>query len=266
MRISSAHNPAVRLVRSLDRVTARRETGLYIVEGVRLVSEAVTAGQSATLVLYDPDQLSGTASGSQLLERLPDWAVRSHEVTPSVMAAAAQTETPAGVIAALQLPRPEPLCSHAGDSIGLILDRVGDPGNLGTILRTADALGVGYVATLPGTADLFSPKVVRAGMGAHFHIDLYQHIGWDEVTRQLKNISVFAATAKAGSSLPDLQWPDRFALVIGSESHGLSEELETAVDGHVRIPMRPGIESLNAAIAASIIMYAAQVASGRLVD
>jgi TrmH family RNA methyltransferase len=182
------------------------------------------------------------------------------------MVAAAQTEAPAGVIAALELPHPEALSTHSGDRLGLILDRVGDPGNLGTMLRTADALGVRYAATLPGTVDLFSPKVVRAGMGAHFRLDLYQHADWDEVRRQLENVCVLAAASKAGELLPDVEWPERIALVIGSEAHGLSKEIEATVNRRVRVPMRAGVESLNAAVAASIIMYAAIVTSRRPVD
>ena len=259
--ITSSRNPAVKYVRSLERARLRQADGVYLVEGVRLVHEALTSGQRATLALYDPALLSRSTVGSSLLERLPRWADRAHEVDGRLLRAAGQTETPSGVVAVLRSPEREPLETHARDQFGVILDRVADPGNAGTILRTADAAGAGYVVTLPGSVDLFSPKVVRAGMGAHFRLPLYSGVSWNEVSTALREASLVALDAHAATSIYEFQWPQRTGLIVGSEAHGLSRQAEPHLHHRVRIPMKPGVESLNAAVAASIVIYSALGAS-----
>ena len=257
MRITSTRNPLIGYLRSLERAQVRREEGVYLVEGVRLVREALDSAQCASLVLYDPDSLSRTAAGSELLAAVPAWAERVVEADGRILAAAGQTETPAGIIAVLRTPEPPPFEETASGPFGVILDRLGDPGNAGTILRTADALAVDYVITTPGTVDLYSPKVVRAGMGAHFRLALYPHLSWPTIRPALSSVALVATVAREGISVFRFSWPERSALIIGSESHGLSDEAQAAADLRVHLPMRPGVESLNAAIAASVAMYLA---------
>lgn len=254
-RITSTHNPAVKYVRSLDKSRTRRAEGVYLAEGVRLVAEAAASGQSAALVLYDPDLLRRSAAGSSLLDAIPGWAERSYEVDERVLGVAAQTETPSGVLAVLRDPSWPPLSSHREDRFGVILDRLADPGNAGTILRTADAAGVGYVAALAGTVDLYTPKVVRAGMGAHFRIPVYQNLSWDQIGADLSDVSLVNAAAHLGASIYEFEWPQPGALVIGSEAHGLSSHASARARYQVHIPMRGGAESLNASVAASIVIY-----------
>ncbi|HZU14775.1 MAG TPA: RNA methyltransferase [Chloroflexota bacterium] len=255
--ITSPHNPLVKYVRSLERARTRHEEGVYLAEGVRLVGEAVATGQEAPIVLYNPERLEGTEAGRGLLEVLPGWGRRVYEVDERVLAAAAQTETPAGVLAVLELPEQDPLAVHAQDRFGVLLDGVADPGNAGTILRTSAAAGVDFVVALPGSVDLFSPKVVRAGMGAHFVLPLYQHVSWDEVERDLPDRALVVTDVGAGQNLFEFTWPPRTSLVVGSEARGISAAAESHVAGRVHIPMRPGIESLNVGAATSIIIYTA---------
>lgn len=255
MRITSSQNPVVKYVRSLERVRTRREEGVYLAEGVRLVGEAITTGQEAPIVLYDPAALGRTAAGAALLTQLPAWAGQVYEVSDRVLAVAAQTEHPAGVLAVLRGPTPPPLASRAAGRLGLFLDHLADPGNAGTILRTAAAAGVAYVLASPGSIDLFASKVVRAGMGAHFRLPLYQEVAWPEVRRALGAVPVVAAAVEQSTSIYRYAWPERLLLVIGSEAHGLSAETAHEVSAQVHIPMEPGVESLNAAVAASIMMY-----------
>lgn len=255
MRITSTHNTAIQYVRSLERAAVRHVEGVFVAEGVRLVREAVATGQSAALALYDPDVLAGSGAGTELLRALPSWADRSYEVSAQAMARASQTETSSGVLAVIRRPSPEPFAPQ--DSVfGVVLDRLNDPGNAGAILRTADALGADYVATLPGSVDLFSPKVVRAGMGAHFRLPLYPQLSWDDIMREGRCIAV-AAASRGDESLDGFKWPQSTALVIGNEAHGLSKEVDVSVSRRVHIPMRVGVESLNASVAAAILMYAA---------
>lgn len=257
MRITSSHNPAIQYVRSLERAAVRRKHSAYVAEGVRLVAEAINSEQHAALALYDPESLQRTDDGSSLLPRIASWADASHEVSARVLQSVAQTETPAGIVVVLKLPTIKPLSECADHRFGLVLDRIGDPGNAGTILRTAEAFGAGYVVTLPDSVDLFSPKVVRAGMGAHFRLPLYQHLPWERVVSSLAGVNFVASAVRGGVRLADFRWPSHSALVIGSEAHGLSDDIEASGPAHVHIPMCRGVQSLNAAVAASIVMYAA---------
>jgi TrmH family RNA methyltransferase len=256
-RITSTSNPVVRYVRSLERGQVRDADGVYLVEGVRLVKEALDSDQVTTLALYDPVHLSRSSAGSVLLARLPRWAEHTYEVDARVLRSAAQTETPSGVVAVVRRPQVEPLATHRDDWLGLILDRLSDPGNAGTILRTADAAGVGFVATLVGSVDLFAPKVVRAGMGAHFRVPLYPGISWSELDAARGDVPCVAIDAHQGEPLYRFRWPERASLLVGSEARGISPESQARIASRVHIPMKSGVESLNAAVAASIVIYAA---------
>jgi len=257
VRITSTRNPLIQHVRTLQRASVRRAEGLYLIEGVRLVREAVATRQSVHLVLYDPDLLRRSAAGSLLLRDLPRWAERRYEVDARVLSAAAQTEHPAGVLAVLRREEPAPLASHHAASFGVVLDGVADPGNAGAIARTSAAAGVDYLVAVSDTVDLFGPKVVRAGMGAHFRVPVYTNLGWDRLVADLSETAFVAIDAGGEASIYDFEWPARTALVVGGEAHGLSAQAERCVAQRVRIPMKDGVESLNAAVAASIAMYAA---------
>ena len=257
MRITSTRNPVVQYARSLGRTRVRREEGVYLVEGVRLVREAIATSQSATLVLYDPDVLKRSASGSVLVNNLHDWAERAYEVDDHVLRAAAQTEQPSGVLAVLRRVSHRPLSTLRGAPFGVVLDGLADPGNAGTILRTSAAAGVDYVAATPGTVDLFGPKVLRAGMGAHCRVPVYPGVSWGELTQALHGSSRVALDADGTNAIYGFRWPQCTMLVVGGEAHGVSREAQFEVEHRVRIPMKEGVESLNAAVADSIAIYAA---------
>jgi RNA methyltransferase, TrmH family len=234
---------------------------VYVVEGIRLVREALSAGQTATLALYCPELLARSPEGDRLVAELDGWAGSRYEVDERVLKAAAGTEHPAGVLAVLKRAEPPPLSGQGENAFGVILDTVSDPGNAGTIARTAAAAGAGYLISAPRSVDLFGPKVVRAGMGAHFRLALYSDVDWPEMRRELAGVTLVAASEHAERTYLDFHWPARCALVVGSEAHGLSPEAEGSVQERVRIPMQAGVESLNAAIAAGILIYAARASS-----
>ncbi len=258
MRLTSTHNPVVKYVRSLERAAVRRETGEYVAEGVRLLREAITTGQTARVVLYNPEALQRTPEGSRLLTELPMWGAESHEVDPHVLKAASHTDTPAGALAILTLPSAPSFEAQRDAQFGVVLDTVSDPGNAGTIARTARAVGADYLVTTKASVDLFGPKAVRAGMGAHFTLPLYSGVEWEDLQGALSNTSFIAASIDGEHSMFDFAWPDRSALVVGSEAHGLSPQAASYIDARVRIPMNRGVQSLNASIAAGILMYAAR--------
>ncbi|MBI3158966.1 MAG: RNA methyltransferase [Chloroflexi bacterium] len=251
--ITSPSNPRIKQVRALNaRARERREAGLFVIEGVRLCEEALAAKQRPEIVLHT-EELDGR--GRALLAAFTRAGAPLEAVSPDVMKAASDTQTPQGVLAVLPLsPRPRP----AQLDFVLVADQVRDPGNLGTLLRSAAAAGVQAVWMHPGTADAYAPKVLRAGMGAHFRLSL-ETLGYEDIRSAAKRHGLRLLLAAAGQGEPcdraDLGAP--LALVVGSEAEGSGAGLTAATDGFVHIPMPGGFESLNAAVAGSILMFEA---------
>jgi RNA methyltransferase, TrmH family len=247
--ITSPHNPRLKLVRALQgRAKERRENGAFLAEGVRLVEEALAAGWPFKFVLFSAETSN---RGKKLVENLIASGVEVEEVLPEILRATGETETTQGVIAALkltELPLPTNL------DFVLIPDQMRDPGNLGTLIRSAAATGVQAVLIPPETADAFSPKVVRAGMGAHFHLPVVSR-GWDEIRAHLTGKTVFLA--EAGGQVPcwgaDFKSP--LALIVGGEAEGASESAKKLANVTVNIPMPGKIESLNAGVAGAVLMF-----------
>lgn len=252
--ISSPANSHVKHIRSLaaDRRERRRER-LFVLEGIRLVNEALNASPSLTLVLYAPEQLSATADGQALMQRLEQLPV-ALAATPQVLSAAADTVHPQGVIALARWPEIEP----AQPGLLLVLDAVQDPGNLGTLLRSAEAVGVVQVLCSVGSVDAYSPKVVRAAMGAHLRLAIEQDLGWETLGERLSSVDhVYATDAEATMPYYAADWRQPAALLLGSEAHGLSAEAYSYTTGALCIPMRGATESLNVAVAGSVILFEA---------
>jgi TrmH family RNA methyltransferase len=176
------------------------------------------------------------------------------EATPQVVKAAGQTVTPQGVVAAFPIPPPP---RHFPDEgLLIILDQVRDPTNLGTILRSAEAGGCAGVIALEGSADLFHPKVVRGGMGVHMRLPLRGEAAWTEVDRLIQGRQVYVAEAHGGIAYDTVNWIAPAALIIGNETSGPSAEARQRGQG-VTIPLLGPTESLNTAVAASIIIFEA---------
>ncbi len=258
--LTSPHNPRLARVRGLlEKKKNRDEEQAFVVEGVRLVEEALEAGWQPELVLYSA-QLS--ERGSAVVRGFQQRGAEVWEVAPGVMDALTGTETPPGLLAVLpmrRLPIPE-----ERDFL-LITDNLRDPGNLGTLLRTAAAAGVQAVLLSPGTTDAFAPKVLRAGMGAHFQLPIC-HLKWDEIRAICKPVlsgaskprpplQIFLAEAGQGKPCWDLELRQPLALMVGSEAEGASPEALALADTLITIPMPGESELLNAAIAAGILMF-----------
>jgi TrmH family RNA methyltransferase len=248
--ITSVANPRVKLLRSLLERKYRRAHALALVEGVRLVEEALLSGLPVDPILYAPERLSATAAGRALrpkLERLSE----AEEIDEHVLANVSDTVTSQGVVAAVALPQTPDL---SAEGHVLVLDGIADPGNAGTMLRTARAAGAAGAVATPTTTDLWSPKAIRAGMGAHFRLPLIATPDWRE---RLGGRRVLLASAREGLPYWEVDWSEPTAIVIGSEAHGASESASEAAGELVTIPMAPGAESLNAAAAAAILLFAA---------
>jgi len=254
--ITSIHNPKVQNVRALlkDRST-RAEQGLFVVEGIRLAEEAFAAGLRPHLVLYS-NQLS--VRGEELLAGFQANGCESHEVIPDVLDRLSDTKTSQGILLIVpQNTAPLPL----GVNLVLIIDQLRDPGNMGTILRTAAAVGVQVVFLTPGSVDPYMPKVVRAGMGAHFRLNLHQ-ADWPRIRQycienQPAPLRILLADSGGGSAMWQTDLVTPFALVVGGEAEGASEMAREFIDDLVHIPMPGEFESLNAGVAASILLYEA---------
>ena len=251
--ITSVHNPKIQAIRKLQtQAKARRDQGRFIIEGVRLAEEALQAGWEAQLGLFT-DQLD--ERGKVALDGFAAKGVPVDQVTEAVMKVASATETPQGILVVLAL---QPLLIPENPNFVLLLDGVRDPGNLGTILRTAAAAGVQVVLLTPGCVDAYSPKVVRAGMGAHFRLPIHQP-GWDGIKQILKdpgkNLRVYLADSASGVPYTQVDFHSPVALILGGEARGAGPESVSLADERVHIPMQAGSESLNAAVAASILIF-----------
>jgi TrmH family RNA methyltransferase len=248
--ITSSQNLKIKLVRALlGRAKERREAGAFVVEGVRLVEEAVNSNWVIKFALYD-DSLS--ERGLRLVEKLESKKIEVEKVESKLLQSLSETETPQGILAILefsQLPIP-----HSPDFV-LIPDQIRDPGNLGTLLRSAAAAGVQAVLLPPEATDAFGPKVVRAGMGAHFRLPIHS-MGWEEIEqlRESANMQIFLADMDGKSCWEtDLRQP--LALIIGGEAEGASEQARKLATQKISIPMSGDIESLNAGVAGSVLMF-----------
>ncbi len=247
--ITSTSNPRVQWVRTLqNKRRARKSESLFIIEGTRLANEATSSRSPAKLVLYTDAVEQGD---QRLIEELINLGAEAEEVSERVMKACSDTEAPQGLLAVLPIPVSTPPDNL---SLALIADRISDPGNLGTILRTALAAGVEAVFLSPGTVDPFNPKVVRGAMGAHFHLPIIQE-QISEIEKRLRGIDVWVAEVGLGPPYYDVDWNKPSVIVIGSEAHGPSDELRSIAKGCTHIPIQDVAESLNASVAAAVILF-----------
>lgn len=246
--ITSSQNSKIKLVRALlGRAKGRREANAFVVEGVRLVEEAATRAWRFETVLYDE---SLNERGKLLIEKLRSRGVETEEVSEELMKKLSDTETPQGVLAVLQISN-LPI-SNSLDFI-LIPDQIRDPGNLGTLLRTAAATGVQAVLLPPETTDVFAPKVLRAGMGAHFRLSIHS-MTWEEIRAQIKDLQIYLAEM-SGKPCWETDLRPPLALIIGGEAEGASDEARKLATQKISIPMAGHVESLNAGVAGSVLMF-----------
>ena len=241
-RISSRKNPLLQQVRKLLSSRKEREkAGLFVSDGTKLLEEAVKFDSGLHTVILSDGVDADVPEG-----------VRVVRVPEDVMTSISPMETPQGALFLCRMPQKTAFLPQAGM---LLLDGIQDPGNIGTILRTADALEV-PVVLLEGCADPYSHKVVRASMGAAFRTKVVQST-WAEVRAACKNANIPIAVTALSDRARDIRSADltRMAVVIGSEGRGVRQEVLENADAELIIPMNPRCESLNAAIAATICMW-----------
>jgi TrmH family RNA methyltransferase len=248
--ITSNTNAHIKLTRALfEHVKARAETRQFVLDGIRLVADALTAGVRPDFVLYRTEE-SSSSEIQTLVRNLTSQAVPCLEVSAMVFDKISPTQTPQGIIAVCpwpDLPLLQPL------NLVLILDQMNNPGNLGGALRTAAAVGVTAVILTPGSVDPFNPKVVRGAMGAHIRLPIRQ---WKWAQIEALPLRFVMADAHGTTTLFDYDWTQPTGLIVGSEAHGPGEPARHLAHETVSIPMQQG-ESLNATVAASVLLYEA---------
>jgi RNA methyltransferase, TrmH family len=247
--ITSKQNTKVKLVQSLQSSSrTRKSENKFVIEGIRLAEEAIASNWKTDFVLYT-DEIS--QRGKSLLSKYENRGVLSTLVSTKLMRLMSDTETPQGLLVVLvwqSMPLPEPM-----DFI-IVADRIRDPGNLGTIIRTADAAGVQAVITTPGTVDFLSPKVIRAGMGSHFHLPVLSK-DYEQLESLSKSLNFYLASVNEGFPYTDNNFQLPTAIVIGNEAEGASQEMVHLANKKIQIPMLGKSESLNAATAAGVLLF-----------
>lgn len=261
--VTSLDNPTVKLARALSKRRDRQRERAFVVEGVRALSEAVAAGVIPRAIFLSRELLGAGEAQERLLIALTDQRadgpgrhMRVLEVTPQVMKAISETETPSGIAAILPFPESTP--PAPGTPLVVVADGIRDPGNLGTMLRTALGAGATTFYTTAATVDLYNPKVVRAAMGAHFRLSLRSNVGWDVVDRALAGCAaVWGADAGGDQLYTAADWSQPTALIVGNEDRGISPEGQDRCTDLLAIPLAGGLESLNAAMASAVILFEA---------
>jgi RNA methyltransferase, TrmH family len=244
----------VKRLRALAHRAGRAEAGLFLAEGVRLVEDLLDSPIVPSLALLAPS-LEDTPRGLALARRL-HAAVRTVAVQDHELARIAGTETPQGVVVAAHIPSFElaavPLRER---ELVVVADAVQDPGNFGTIARSADAFGAGLICMLPGSVDPWNPKAVRSAAGSSLRVPIVE-VEPGALLEYLRSEGFRALGAAAdGASVADLTPAPRTALVLGNEGAGIRPELRQRLDGMVSVPLKGGAESLNVGVAAGILLY-----------
>ncbi len=247
--ITSVHNPAVQRLRELQKPRARRETGLFLADSVKMVREALSLSLCRTLAV----QAERAREYEAEIARAEDAGCEVLLVTENVMEALSEAKTPQGILCAAAMPE---MPRELTGSRLVALDGVQDPGNVGTILRTADAAGFDGALLGQGCADLYGAKTLRSTMGSVFRVPVMRTDGLAAELEAMKRRGYAIVATELGGADFYAHCPhERCVLVIGSEGRGVSEAVRAAATHHLALPMRGGAESLNAAVAAGIMIY-----------
>lgn len=254
--ITSRQNELCKVVRSLHSRKGRRQHRLFLVEGDNAVSAALRTGLAIEHLLGTPEALEEHSAWVEQVREAEGWI---YQMDSELLAYVSEAETSPGIIALANLPVDEPLKETAlPDELLLLLDGVGDPGNVGTLLRSADAAGAAGFALTQGSADLYSPKTIRSSAGSLFNLPVLPAASTEEwiAATAGQNVPLVIAVAHEGEDCFQYNWPRRCALVLGHETKGISPEIEAAASARVTIPVYGGAESLNVAAAGAVLLYA----------
>lgn len=252
MVITSKDNELVKHVRKLKDKKYRDEYNSFIIEGLKMVEEAIKEKAKIEKIIICEEFLSDNLNQKELLYELAKEDVAY--VSENVFKYITDVVSPQGILAIVQKNKVNEI-SYKED-LFLILDNIQDPGNMGTILRTADSVGLTQIIIPKGAADCYNQKVVRSSMGAIFRINIIETQDLVKTVKELKKhkIKIYATDLKTDKTIYDVSYK-KTAIVIGNEANGVSKEILEIADERVKIPMRGKAESLNASVATGIILY-----------
>ena len=273
--ISSLHNQFIKLVRKLYTKQGRKKENLIPLEGVRFIEGARDAGAVLELLLFSPEATTGNRRAAQLVEDLKGLGVPTYEVESALLNSVSATETPQGLICAARPPHftvadliQGSMAGAAGRSASagapgpgrnllIVGDGISDPGNVGTIVRTAAAAGARGVILTDGSVDPFSPKALRATAGAAFSVPIVLSEGSEGLLSSLREAgyTTVASSLSATHYHFEVDYPVATAFLLGNEGHGLSERVEGLADISVKLPLVGEVESLNVAITSGVLVY-----------
>jgi len=247
--ITSVHNPQIQMLKGLQKAKNRRESGLFLAESVKMVREALALSLCRTLVVDGKRQ----DEHADMISLAQENGCEVLLVTPAIMQAISEAKTPQGVCCMVAIPQePQTLSGR----LIVSMDGVQDPGNVGTILRTADAAGFDGALLSAACADLYGAKTLRATMGSIFRVPSRRTDDLPAALAALREQGyAIVATELGGADFYENCPHDRAVLVIGSEGSGVSQAVRDVATHHLALPMRGGAESLNAAVAAGIMIY-----------
>lgn len=255
--ISSSQNKMIKYMKALHAKKGRDESCQFFIEGYKLIEEALNHSRPFTFLLMSETAFK-TSEGQQLLKKAEALNISMSVAEDKVFAEASEMDTPQGVLAVLNKQEQElrHIITQKSYNI-IILDEVRDPGNVGTIIRTADACGLSAVVLSKGCVDLYNSKTIRATMGSMFHIPIITEVDTMVLIEQLKQqgAAVLGADPHSSTSCIEAKKQDQMAIIIGNESKGLRQEVKAFTTQNITIPMPGQAESLNAGVAAAILMY-----------
>jgi len=242
----------------LDHKKFREESGLYLVEGIRLCREAFLAGQQIE-AMFTSESFFHSPSYHEFQEYIKSHHIKPHTLSDTNFKKLAKTETPQGILLVLKIPDPQQDLNDLvqKQKIILILDRIRDPGNMGTLLRTAEWFGINTIFSSPDSVDFYNPKTVRASMGAIFRMNLFEVDNLPQIIKDLKERKFFIISAMVheGMLIEKTHPRPPVGIILGGETHGVSPQLQNLSDAKVRIFRFGETESLNVSIAGGILMH-----------
>ena len=251
--ISSKDNEIVKHIKKLKDKKYRDENNEYIVEGVKLVEEAVKENAPIKKIIICEDTTRTYEIPTNIMLEIARY--ECIYVTDKIFSSITQVTNPQGIMAIIEKNIEKETIDFSQDII-VMLDDVQDPGNLGTILRTVDSIGLNQIIVSKGTADAFNPKVVRSTMGAIFRLKIIESENLAQTIREIRkhHYKLVVTSLQTENSIYDIDFNKKI-IVIGNEANGVSKEIQEMADEKVKIPMLGKTESLNASVAAGIVMY-----------
>ncbi len=240
---------------ALRKKKDRRDDDLFLIEGTRIIEDALQANARLEYIFWD-DRIERTVAGRHLLQRLAEQNVNLEKLRPGALDRLCDTVSPAGIVALAGKPIWKPPGFWPPGDL-LIFESISDPGNLGTVIRTAEAGGIAGILLTGDSVEIFNPKVVRATMGSIFRVPVAEITELSEVERicREKGLPVTGLSAKACNNLFEMDPKGFSAFVFGGEHHGVPKATVSLCENMVKIPMSGNVESLNLAVSAALVVF-----------